>query len=104
MTMSDTSAKEAPAPVAEPVKLKAVQPPIQLTLEERQQIEILYLKVENLALQQKQLQADIIASVRMRQDFQNQMSVLTAQLSQKYGVDIAKAKINPVDGTVTVEG
>ena len=70
-----------------------------LTTEERFHIENLFLKVQNLMLQQQQMQSDLQKSVQMRQGYQDEMSALKKQLSEKYGVDMTKVKIHP-DGTI----
>lgn len=81
---------EAPAPEDIPKKL---------TPEERLQVENLYLKVENLVLQQQRMQEDVQRSVKMRLEFQQQMTDLQNQLAEKYGCDMSKVKILP-DGTI----
>ena len=91
----DVSAEAVP----EAVPIPAPTGPKKLTVEERLEIENIYLKVENLVLQSERLRADIQKSVEMRTEQQNKMRELQARLSTKYGCDMTKVKILP-DGTI----
>lgn len=71
-----------------------------LSKEDRLEIENLYLKVENLKLQQLQLQRDITTSVEMRLKLQGEMSLLQLALSKKYGVDLQHCDVG-ADGSIT---
>jgi len=73
--------------------------PTKLSKEDRLEIENLFLKVENLKLQQLQLQRDITTSVEMRQKLQGEMSLLQLALSKKYGVDLQYCDIG-LDGSI----
>lgn len=71
-----------------------------LTNEERLEIENIFLKVQNLVLQTKQLQQDVQTSVQMRLTEQQKMKELQERLGKKYGIaDMTKVKIHP-DGTI----
>lgn len=99
MTMSDNavngSAHAEPALVAEataPIEKK-------ITNEERLEIEVLIMKVQNMVLQQQAMQRDIIESVKQRQAYQGELEQIQKKLSAKYNIDMAKVEIRP-DGTI----
>jgi hypothetical protein len=70
-----------------------------LSREDRLEIEVLAVKIQNMALQQQQMQRDIVESVRQRQAFQTELVAMQAKLGEKYGVDMTTVKIEP-DGTL----
>lgn len=82
---------------AEPEPVPA--PPKKISREDFLEIESLSLKVQNMALQHKQLQDDVIKAVQMRKDMQQELSDMVTRLSAKYGVDLTKVQILP-DGTI----
>jgi len=87
------SLPSSPAPAGVPLATK-------LSRDDRLEIENLYLKVENLKLQQLQLQRDIVTSVELRQKLQGEMSSLQISLSKKYSVDLQNCDISH-DGSIT---
>ena len=74
-----------------------------LTVEERLEIENVYLQIQNLHLQGQQMQADLIRSVQMRQELQKKMTDMQAKLGAKYDVDMTKVQI-AADGTILPPG
>ena len=75
--------------------------PKKLTREERLEVENLYLRVTNLALQEKQLQADLIKCNQMKIEYQKKLEELQNTLGQKYNVDMKSRSVNiDADGNI----
>lgn len=67
--------------------------------EDRQSIEIIYLKITNLDLQRKLMAADIAKADKMIGELQQQMIAKTKELEEKYGLVIGRDNIG-ADGTI----
>lgn len=86
-------------PVEEVLREQEPAQPKKLSRQDKLEIENLYLKVENLKLQQERMTQELLQANVMRQGIQQEMATLQAELSAKYGVDMSQVKILP-DGTV----
>lgn len=65
------------------------------------EMENLSLKTQNVALQEKQLQQDLIAANKMRQDLQAELGKRKDELAAKYKVDILSPTVRILpDGTI----
>lgn len=70
-----------------------------LTRDDQLQLENFLLKVENLRLQRKQLEADFHQSTRLLEQLQVEHTAFVARLNEKYGVELARCAIQH-DGTI----
>lgn len=73
--------------------------PKKVSQEDQQTIEILYLKIENLKLQERLLQADIIKAGSQKTQLQQELMMKAEEFRQKYGIVLGHDKIAP-DGTI----
>ena len=72
-----------------------------LTEVEMLQIENLTVKVQNMALQEQRLQADLMKANELRRDLQTKLLGFTTALGSKYGVNISAPTTEiTADGTV----
>lgn len=74
--------------------------PDKITKEDRQDVELLFLKLQNAQLQVQALDAQKTSLVESMRELQEEMKKLHVALSAKYGIDMRTAKVAP-DGTIT---
>jgi len=82
-----------------PSEPSAPPPPRKITLEDRQSVELLYVKIENLKLQQRILQGDLVKSSEMIQGLQKELMSKSEEFQKKYGVVLGRDQI-AADGTI----
>lgn len=73
--------------------------PRKISEEDRLAVENLYLRIENLALQQKLLQADLTKSGEMIKEAQQKLVAKSQEFQKKYGIKLGRDKIS-TDGTI----
>jgi hypothetical protein len=85
----------APNPPSKPDKEEEPR----LTMEEKLTLENLALKAENLRLQQERIKQDFVSATRMLLELRKEAEDYQSSLNRKYGVTLAKCKIQP-DGSI----
>lgn len=70
-----------------------------MSQEDRDSIEIRFLRLQNLELQSKMLVRDLEACRQMMLKEKSDLELLKVKVSEKYGIDLEKDKIN-ADGTI----
>lgn len=100
---------EAPQPAPEPVLLELpVEPkpapppprPSKISKEDRLELEVFQVKLQNVQLQLQIMQADLAKALAERNNLVEGMKKKREEIQAKYGVDIAQVKIAD-DGTIT---
>jgi 2',3'-cyclic-nucleotide 2'-phosphodiesterase (5'-nucleotidase family) len=66
-----------------------------LTEEDRLRIQIFYLTIQNLELQSKQLQADLVRAGQLIAQQQQDLLTFMKAASVRYGIDLTKVNIDP---------
>ncbi len=85
--LAAAEAAEAPAPTP-PALPRHPSQVGQLSREEMLEIENISLKIQNLGLQERQLQQDLVQANKMRHDLQQRLNESHKKLSEKYGIDL----------------
>lgn len=103
MSSAEFKARMTEEPAALSVTATEKAPSRKITEEDRLTVENLYLRIENLALQKKLLQADLTRADELIREAQQKLVAKSADLQERYGFVLGRDQVGS-DGTIIQVG